>query len=107
MEKEFAVLGTGTVIPPEANPKQDLGDLPLEVKIEDVNANEGDDCVFVVCRYPDGYVKRHQVFLPITSNEIQHQITLLFYQKYNKHVLAQAACDVANLVGSTVRFMEE
>ena len=79
--------GRGTVIAPEFNTdKIDLTDLPLEVKVVNVSFKEDDDCIFVLCSYPDGFKKNHQLFKPIRITELYHQMIGVFFGRYGKHV---------------------
>ena len=100
------VNGIGTVIPPSATSQRDISEFPKEIFVQDVVANGGDDCVFLNCKFPDGYWKNLQVFLPLTSDAVLHVLMAAFKTIYGANVTPNGAVDVSNLVGSTITFTE-
>lgn len=100
------VSGIGTVIPPSATSMRDISELPKEIFVQNVAANDGDDCVFLNCKFPDGYWKNLQVFLPLTSDAVLHAMIAAFKTIYGVNVTPDSAVDVSNLVGSTITFTE-
>ena len=102
----MSVMGSGTVLPADLVEKTDLGDTPLMVSISAIHFNEGDDCLFVECTYPDGLKRQHQMFLPLTSDNLLHVMIAFFMQNYGKNVVPSKIPDKEDLVGSTITFKE-
>lgn len=104
------LAGVGTVIPPEARAPRPLPESVdygyQKVAIENIEANEADDCVFVVTKFGDGLIKHLQVFLPMTSDNVQHAIMAAFKNIYGKDVLPAGILKTDKLVGQTILFTE-
>lgn len=101
---DLNVMASGSVLPPGAvSTKVDLGDTPMEVTITNVLHHEGDDCSFLVCKYPDRTL-HHQVFLPLVAEDALHQMVNFFGYLYGRNVVPNAPLDVNNLVGQIITF---
>jgi hypothetical protein len=100
--------GTGAVIPLEARniPKVSLPHLSVKI-VSVVREHPQDDCEMVLCEYPTGFQKAHQLFDKAPVDELLRFMVQQFRGHYGTLVVPVTALpDRAHLAGFVVTFKE-
>lgn len=103
----MSVTASSTVIPPELKTtRKSIGDAPLEVIIKRTYGSPGDDCIMVVCEYPTGVEKHHQIFLGGSADAILPIMVQTFRTLFDIGVVPLNAVPTAftDAVSHTVSF---
>lgn len=82
-----------------------LGDLPLEVIVEEIFYQDKADCVDVKCIYPTNYVKIHQLFLKDNMEALLEFMIRAFKGAFNENVVpVEPTPKLKDLVGCIIKF---
>lgn len=100
------VAAQAIIVPPTAKTEfRSLGDGPLEVYIDQVLQNVGEDVVEILCKYPNGYQKYHQMFLVDKTSRLLEYMVQTFRGVYDVGVVPTGPMPPATeLPGSTISF---